>query len=98
LRQDGKRAIRAASAAEVAADAEGNLIPKGAAPAAAEHRRENHGNDDDNDSGPTDDQSLHDVTSWSQTVMSLIQCRRHVITVPSRPFPSLVMPWHGIEY
>jgi hypothetical protein len=43
------------------------LIPKRAAPApAAEHRRDHDDNDDGNDGSPTDDQSLHRVTSYSQ--------------------------------
>jgi hypothetical protein len=43
------------------------LIAKRAAPApAAQHRRDHDDNDDGNDGSPTDDQSLHRLTSCSQ--------------------------------
>jgi hypothetical protein len=42
--------------------AKSDLIP-GPAPAAADHCCDHHNNDHDNDSGPTDDESFHRLTS-----------------------------------
>jgi hypothetical protein len=62
------------------------LIPKRAAPAAAaKHRRDNDDNDDGNDGSPTDDQSLHRVTSCSQLVIVLqpLQTPAHRCSFPA---------------
>jgi hypothetical protein len=62
------------------------LIPKRAAPApAAQHRRDHDDNDDGNDGSPTDDQSLHRVTSCSQLVFVLqpLQTPAHRCSFPA---------------